>query len=210
MAPLSFLAEAKQVIYDRISIFSSRALIGRLVGYSRYRGSFRDWILAKINVLDGKVEDVLLLGKGTFMLLLSSEECSSSLLARSPPSLHDKLIFLVKWYPDFDMAAFEDRCQVPRFPMKLSFPGLPSEFRAPQIITQLGSIFDTPFESSIQLQASIPSIRVAVLPSMEFPDSIRFEWENIVRSQVLTVTGRPNQCLRCHTMGHLVKDCAKS
>lgn len=108
-------------------------------------GIISDWILAGIKVPDGKVEDVLLLGKGTFMLLLSSEECTSSLLASSPLSLHDKLIFLVKWYPDFDMAAFEDRCQVPRFPVKLSFPGLPSEFRAPQI-TQLGSIFGTPFE----------------------------------------------------------------
>lgn len=24
------------------------------------------------------------------------------------------------------------------------------------------------------------------------------------------MTGRPNQCLRCHSLGHLVKDCPKS
>ena len=208
MAPLSFTSEAKQAILENISKFASRALIGRFVGYRRIRGSFRDWIIASIRLRGGgRIEDILLLGRSTFMLLLSSEECASALLEQSPLPCSEHLVFLVQWYSDFDLSSFEDRCQVPRFPVKLSFPGLPPEFRVPQVLSQFGALFGTPFQGSIQLRSSVPSLMVATHHSMDFPDSIRYEWADTVRSQVLTVTGRPNQCLNCHLMGHLVKDC---
>ena len=95
---------------------------------------------------------------------------------------------------------------MPRFPVRLSFPGLPPEFRVPQVLLQFGALFGTPFPGSVQLGSSTPSLMVASLHS-EFPDSIRFEWEDSVHTQSLVVTGRPNQCLNCHLMGHLVKDC---
>ena len=95
---------------------------------------------------------------------------------------------------------------MPRFPVRLSFPGLPSELRVPQVLLQFGALFDTPFQGSVQLRSSTPSLMVVSLLSA-FPDSICFEWEDVVRTQSIAVTGRPNQCLNCHLMGHLVKDC---
>lgn len=198
------------MVFERISTFSQRALIGRLIICSPIKGVFRDWLLASLAIEHGPIEDVLLLGKGTFMILLSSEEKALSLLERSPLPFQNKLFFFVKWNQGFDMATFEDRCKVPRFPVKLSFPGLPPKFRVPQVLQQFGSICGTPFQDSIQLQSSIPSIKVAALPSMVFPELIRYEWEEVLFSQRVIVTGRPNQCLRCSVLGHLVKDCPKA
>lgn len=83
-------------------------------------GPFRDWIQATLRLREGRIEDILLLGKGTFMVLFTSQECVAPLLSQSPLSVEDRLIFLVEWYEDFD----KDMCRVPRFPVKLSFPGL--------------------------------------------------------------------------------------
>lgn len=83
------------------------------------------------------------------MILLSFEDKALSLLERSSLPFQNKLFFFVKWYQGFDMATFEDRCKVSRFPVKLSFPGLPLEFRVPQVLQQFGSICGTPFQDSI-------------------------------------------------------------
>ena len=181
--------------------------IGRLVGYCRIRGSFRDWVVASLRIQEGCIEDILLLGRSTFMLLLSSEECASALLEQSPFPCSEHLVFLVRWYEDFDLSSFEDRCQVPRFQVKLSFPGLPPEFRVPQVLSQFGALFGTPFQRSIQTRSPIPFLMVAAHHSMDFSETIRYEWADTVHTQSLVVTGRPNQCLSCHKMGHLVKDC---
>ena len=207
MAPISFSSEAKTAIHEHICTFSSRALIGRLVGYRRFKGSFRDWVAASLRIREGRIDDILLLDRSTFMLLLSSEECASALLEQSPLPCSEHLVFLVRWYEDFDLSSFEDRCQVPRFPVKLSFPGLPPEFRVPQVLSQFGALFGTPFQRSIQTRSSIPSLMVAAHHSLDFPETIRYEWADTVRTQSMVVTGRPNQCLSCHKMGHLVKDC---
>ena len=47
------------------------------------------------------------------MLLLSSEESASALLEESPLSYSEHLVFFVKWYADFELSSFEERCQVP-------------------------------------------------------------------------------------------------
>lgn len=207
MAPISFSNVTKQVIFDKISKYSSRAIIDRIVGYRRVIGAFKD---RSLSLREGRIEDILLLGKGTFMVLLSSQESVAPLIDRSPLSFGDKLIFFSQWYQGFDMSTFEDRCGMPRFPVRLSFPDLAPEFRVPEVLSQFGSIFGPPFQDSIQLSTSVPYLMVAVSPSVEFSDSINFEWEGSIITQRLVVTGRPNQCLRCHTLGHLVKDCPKS
>ncbi|KAI5081509.1 hypothetical protein GOP47_0004692 [Adiantum capillus-veneris] len=210
MAPLLLSTTSKQAIFDKISKYSVKAIIGRLVGYRRIIGTFKDWIQASLVFREGRIEDILLLGKGTFMVLLSSEDEFAPLIGRSPLSCGDKLILLVEWYKGFDMTSFEDRCKVPRFLVKLSFPDLAPEFTVPEVLSQFGSVYSTPFQSSIQLSASDPSLMVAVSPTTEFPETFSFEWEDSIITQRLVVTGRPNQCLRCHTLGHLVKDCPKA
>ena len=146
MAPLFFTSETKQAIHENISNFTSRAVIGRFVGYRRIRGSVRDWIIPSIRLRGGgRIENILFLGRSTFMLLLSSEESASALLEQSPLSCSEHLVFFVKWYADFDLSSFEERCQVPRFPVRLSFPGLPPEFRVPHVLLQFGALFGTPF-----------------------------------------------------------------
>lgn len=88
--------------------------------------------MASLPLGKGTIEEILLLGRGTFMVLLADEDSVSLLVEQSPLSRNDKMLFLVRWYTDFDMDSFKVRCQVPRFPVKLSFPGLPAQFRVPQ------------------------------------------------------------------------------
>src|SRR5262249_2772603 len=57
--------------------------------------------------------------------------------------------------------------------------------------------------------APVPSVIVVVAPSIEFSDAIFFEWKGQVRSQSMLVTSRPNHYLRCHSLGHVVKDRSK-
>lgn len=57
---------------------------------------------------DGHIEGILLLGRRTLVILLSSEENVLPVLEQSPLSYS----FLVRWYLGFDMTASEDRCQV--------------------------------------------------------------------------------------------------
>lgn len=64
------------------------------------------------------------------VLLLTSQESVVPLIRQSPLSVDDKLIFLVEWYD-----GFENRCRIPRFPVKLFFPGLPPEFRVPEVLS---------------------------------------------------------------------------
>ena len=99
MAPLLFTSETKQAIHDNISNFASRrAVIGGFVGYLRIRGSFRDWIIASVRLRGGgRIENILFLGRSTFMLLLSSEESALALLEQSPLSCSEHLVFFVKW-----------------------------------------------------------------------------------------------------------------
>ena len=99
---------------------------------------------------------------------------------------------------------FDDRHQVPIFSVRLSFPELPAQFRVVSVLQQFGSVFGIPFLSSMDVESSVPIIRVVVSPSQIFPASIVFEWEGVLRDQQLVVSGRPNQCFSCQTLGHIV------
>lgn len=55
-----------------------------------------------------------------------------------------QLIFLVCWYEDFNLSTFLDRCEVLRFPIKLSFLGLLIEFKMSHVLSLFGAIFGTP------------------------------------------------------------------
>ena len=141
------------------------------------------------------------------MIVLSTTEYASSLAVQSPLPLGDKMIYLVQRYLDFDAIGFDDRCQIPRFPQILSFLGLLSEFEVSVVLEQFASIFGVPLGSSISLQSLVPSYKVVVKPSIQVLEEISFEWDGVFRSHGIRVIGRPNQCLCCHTLGQLVKDC---
>lgn len=61
----------------------------------------------------------------------------------------------------------------------------------PAVLSQFGSLYGTPLPDSIDVESVTPSIKVASSPSQGFPDFLHFEWEGVVRKQMLRVTGRP-------------------
>lgn len=64
-----------------------------------------------------------------------------------------------------------------------------SEFQECLSSMNFTSIFGVPFKGSISFQSSISSIKVAVIPSMDFPESIAFEWEGAVCWERIIVMG---------------------
>lgn len=91
MVALSFNVELKQCILDKISASTSRALIGRFVGYLCIRGSFRDWINAALHIRESRIEDILLLAE--------AHPCLYSLLRRvlleqSPFPCNEQLLYM--------------------------------------------------------------------------------------------------------------------
>ena len=150
-----------------------------------------------------------MLGRGLFLVVPSSPLDYLALLERSPLSLGDRLIFLSAWKEDFDPATFDEVSQTPRFPVQISFPGLLPHFRCKGVLQQFGGIFGTPFLSSLSIDSPVPYLKVAAPPNQVFPQEINFEWGDKVYLQKIVVTGRPNQCLQCNVMGHVVKNCPK-
>lgn len=92
-------------------------------------------------------------------------------LAPSPLSIHN---FFCPLVPRFDLAF-----QVPRFQVKFSF-ALPGG---------ICIYFGTPFRRSLSHQTPFPFIKMELSPSMEFCDIIFFDWEGILHSQPILVTG---------------------
>ena len=143
-------------------------------------------------------------------MIFLSEEGARSLAARCPLSIQHRILFAIPWYADFEVSSFDDLHQIPRFPVKLSFPELPAQFRVASVLQSFDSIFGFPFPSSVDVGSSIPSIRVATPPAQVFPASISFEWEGVIRDQRMVVSGRQNQCFSCLALGHLARDCPKA
>ena len=137
------------------------------------------------------------LGKGLFIMILALVEGAHSLVARCPLPIQNWILFGIPCYLDFDISTFNDRHQISRFLVKLSFPELLAQFRVASILQSFGSIFGILFLSSIDVGSSVPSIRVATPSAQVFPAAISYEWEGVIRGQRLVVTGRYNQCFSC-------------
>lgn len=63
-----------------IGTLSTRSLLGRMIGYSLSKAMVKDWVRATLVVTHGLIDDILL-GRGTFMIVLYSSPCVSSVLA---------------------------------------------------------------------------------------------------------------------------------
>lgn len=186
---------------------SGRALYGRMVGSAPPRTSIRDWILASLGVTDGRLLELSLFGRGIFCAHLSDELCTLSLLARSPILSGSRIIFLYPWYPGFSAEDFERRHDTPRFPVTLSFPGMPPEFR--ELIPGIAAHWGIVLPGSLSAKSGTPRIQVLAPGSTTFPDIIEIGFQGSSYLQRFLVTGRPGQCLRCHEFGHLVGSCPR-
>ena len=205
---ISLSEEASLQVRQQFDLFHGKSLICRLVGSSPPRQKLRDWIRTAL-VGEEQLRKLIFVGRGIFILVFASEVAAQSLLSRCPLSIRFWILFAIPWYPDFEVATFDDLHQVPRFPTKIFFPDLPVQFRVPTVLQQFGSLYGTPFLDSIDVESITPSLKVASTPSQGFPDFLHFEWEGVIQMQSLRVTGRPDQCHYCHAFGHLVRDCPK-
>ena len=108
-----------------------------------------------------RLQSLLPLGRGLFIMIFASIEGAHSLAARCPLPIQNRILFGIPWYPDFEISSFDERHQIPRFPVKLSFPELPAHSRVTSVLQSFGSIFGILFSSSIDVGSFVPSIRVA-------------------------------------------------
>lgn len=209
LADVAFDESTRRDIDDHVAILSSRGVIGRLVGHSARKCSIRDWVQSALSPSE-RLQSVIPLGRGLFIMIFLSVEGAHSLVVRCPLPIQHRILFGIPWYPEFDVSSSDDRFQIPRFSVKLSFPELPAQFRVASMLQSFGFIFGFSFSSSVEVGSSVPSIRVAIPPAQVFPASISYEWEGVIRDQRLVVTGRQNECFSCLALGYLARDCPKA
>ena len=156
------------------------------------------------------LQSIIPLGKGLFIMVFSFEAGAHSLAARCPLPIQNQIFFATPLYPDFEISTFDDKHQIPRFLVKLSFSELPAQFRVDSVLLSFGSIFGIPFSSSAYVGSFVPFIRVATPLAQVFSTTISYEGEGVIRGQRLVVTGRYNECFSCRALGHLARDCPKA
>ena len=190
-----------------IRTLAGRTLVGRMVGHSPSRSSIRDWLQSALRVPDGRVAEIELAGRGIFRVVLSDETTAQALLLRSPILADSRAIHLREWYPEFTAEDFESRFDIPRFPVTVAFPGIPLQFR--HLISSVVGRMGTVVPGSLVTGVGTPRVQVWAPASTVFPDVVEFLWRESSFRQRVSVTGRPDQCLRCQEFGHLVRDCPR-
>lgn len=185
----------------------SHTSTSRMVGHSPSRLSIRDWLQGSLAVSVGRIVELSLLRRGVFVVRLSDELAARSLLARQPIIAGSRFLFLLPWFSGFSLDEFDRRHIIPRFPLTLFFPALPLEFRdiLPDIVRHWGAVVP----GSLVTSSGTPRIQVIAPLSTAFPDLVEIAYRETIYPQQMIVSGRPNQCLRCHQLGHLVRDCPR-
>ena len=184
-----------------------RTIVGRMVGQSPSRSSVRDWLQTALRLPEGRVAEIELLGRGVFRAVLSDERSAQALLERSFIISDSRIIHLRQWYPEFTAQDFDTRFDIPRFPVTISFPGIPFQFRhlIPSVAAKIGIVIPGSLVSGV----GSPRIQVWTPSATVFPDVIEFLWRDSSFRQRISVSGRPDQCLRCQEFGHLARDCPR-
>ena len=163
-AVASFDMDTCRDFSEQAATLASGGIIGRLVKHSAHKGSIRDKVQSTFNPPE-HLHSLLLLGRGLFIMIFTFVEGAHSLAVSCSLPIQDRILFCIPWYPDFEISSFDERHQIPRFPVKLSFSELPAQFRVASILQGFGSIFGLLFSSSIDVGSSVLSIKVAISPA---------------------------------------------
>ena len=125
---LIFNENAIAQISEQAILLHGKALICRLVGPSPPpRQKLKDWIRTAL-IGEEQLRKLIFVGRGIFLLVFASEAAAQSLLSRCPLSISFRILFAFPWYPDFEVATFDELHQVPRFPTNIFFPDFPVQF----------------------------------------------------------------------------------
>lgn len=111
----------------------------RIIGHAPSRSEIRTRLQTSLQITAGHIIEVVLLGRGLFMLQLVESADADRLVSQSSFTVSDRLIMVVPWYP---ISSFEERHAVPRHPMTLRFPSLPFHLR--RAIREIQTSFETP------------------------------------------------------------------
>ncbi|MCO5607556.1 hypothetical protein L7F22_061753 [Adiantum nelumboides] len=185
-----------------IQHFSGCTLVGRLVGTTPSRPTVREWIESALGGSPARILELSMMTAGLFLLQLSDSVSTDALFARSPISPGSRLVVFQRWTPQFDQDEFDRRQQIPRFPVTLSFSSLPIFMRRciPRMAARWGIVIPGSFVS----ETGTPRIQVYAPGDTLFPDLVHIrDRAGQIRAQRMVVTGRPDQCLRCHAFGQI-------
>lgn len=162
---LCYFDKAQQIVVvkELTADYSHSALYGRVMGLSPSRVEIRDWLQASLCLEDSHITEVALMGKGIFMLKLSTMECASNLKAHSPITVDGKILSFVAWYRGFRSSDFDTQLHIPRFLVTPLFLGSAMELRPciPHFGANFGWAIQDTFGDAVA-SVGAPRIRVAL------------------------------------------------
>ena len=121
----------------------------------------REWIQSALGGSTGRILELTMMGRGIFLLQVSDPAIAEALMARSPILSGSCLLVFERWTPNFDIDKFDCQQRIPRFPVTLSFPGLPITMR--DCISRVASRWGIVIPGSLSTVVGTPRIQVYAL-----------------------------------------------
>lgn len=119
------------------------------------------------------------------------------------------------WHADFS-AHNPASATALEFPIWLQILGLGLHFRVEKVFRIIGSKFGQVLHyddgASFAGRTARPRIKILVRADMEIPEKILLPGSHpgVLHSHKLLVTGNPNQCVTCNTLGHNSRTCPRN
>jgi len=195
-------------INARIQFMQDRALIGKFMGLWPTERALRLWIN---RTWQPKGEITLLIGpKGFFTAIFNCLEDRNRVFEGGPYFFNSAGLFLREWKARFN----PDTEDLSYAPVWIRFYSLPWEYWGEESLKDLGSalgdfvkVAEETKAKRYTTYASYARICVYMDLKQPLPDTIRLFHEDRDWIQVIDYENVPFRCRRCHTLGHLFRDC---
>ena len=93
--------------------YARSAMNGDVIGFSPLCTGIQDWLHTSFCLEDSHITEMALMGRGIFMLKLSTVEYASNLVAHSPIVNNGKIRSFVSWYREFKALDLDTQFHTP-------------------------------------------------------------------------------------------------
>jgi len=199
------LAIKSENLRRKIQYMKDHALIGKFIGIWPNEKALQWWIQTYWKP-KGHI-DLQLGSKGFFTIIFFNVEDRNRVFEGGPYFFNSAGLYLRYWKEKFN----PDKEDLTVAPVWVRLYSLPSEYWLPEILEDIGNTLGNFVKVSEQTKlsryTSYARICVYMNISKDLPEAINLSWEDEEWLQPLDYEHIPFRCRKCHTHGHLFRDC---
>jgi len=199
------LALKSENLRRKIQHMKDHALIGKFIGIWPNEKALQWWIQTYWKP-KGHI-DLQLGSKGFFTIIFFNVEDRNRVFEGGPYFFNSAGLYLRYWKEKFN----PDKEDLTVAPIWVRLYSLPTEYWLPEILEDIGNTLGNFVKVSEQTKlsryTSYARICVYMNISKDLPEAINLSWEDEEWMQPLDYEHIPFRCRKCHTHGHLFRDC---